>query len=199
MDKRISNYASSHTPVFGSQKAADNAGYLFRDSTRAAYIMTMLTTPSGDTPEEWAIAKVKGLSVGGGAIISTDLATSCLKDVSNRTRPSGSNDRSFPSSLASSTAVYASLASQNLDSLPFDDGSRTALRFGLYSLTAATGWARVEAKAHYPSDVLVGAALGHLFGRFFNNAFLGLNKPNDFALDVEASRNAVIVRFLWSF
>jgi hypothetical protein len=199
MDKRISNYASSHTPVFGSQKAADDAGYLFRDSMRTAYIITMLAAPSGDKPGDWACSKVKGLAVGVAAIESTDLATSGLKDVSNRTRPSGSNNRSFPSSLASSTSVYASLASRNLDSLQLDGGSRIALRFGLFSVTAATGWARVEAKAHFPSDVLAGAALGHFFGFFFNDAFLGLSNPNDFIFAVEPSRDGVVVRFLWAF
>ena len=199
MDKRISNYASSHTPVFGSQKAADDAGYLFRDAMRGAYIVTMLAAPSGDKPGDWACSKVKGLAVGVAAVESTDLATSGLKDVSNRTRPSGTNNSSFPSSLTSSTSVYASLASRNLDSLPLDDGGRIALRFGLLSVTAATGWARVEAKAHFPSDVLVGAALGQFVGFFFNDAFLGLSNPNDFTFAVEPSRDGVMVRFLWAF
>ena len=199
MDKRLSNYASGHTPVFGSQKAADNAGYVFRDTTRAAYVITMLATPSGDTPEDWALAKVKGLTVGLAAIESTGLATGFLQDVTNRTRPGGSNNTSFPSSLASNTSIYASLASRNLGSLPLDQGSYTAFRIGLFTLSTATTWARVEAKAHFPSDALVGTSLGYFLGIFFNDTFLGLTAPNDIALDVEPSPNGLMIRFMWSF
>lgn len=199
MDKRLSNYASGHTPVFGSQKAADDAGYVFRDTTRAAYVITMLATPSGDTPEDWAVAKAKGLTVGLAAIESTGLATGILQNVTDRTRPNGSNNTSFPSSLASSTSIYASLASRNLGSLPLDQGSYTAFRIGLFTLSTATAWARVEAKAHFPSDALVGTSLGYFLGIFFNDTFLGLTSTNDIALDVEPSQNGLMIRFMWSF
>ena len=35
-----------------------------------------------------------------------------------------------------------------------------------------TGWARVEAEKHYPSDVLAGYAIGHFIARFMYHAFL---------------------------
>jgi len=199
MDKRLSHYATSNTPVFGSQDAARSAGHLCKQASQLAYVVTMVATPSGDTPEDWAISKLKGFTVGGAAIASTSGATGFLKNTTKRTRPDGSDNKSFPSATTSRASVNATLASRNLDSLPFDDGSRTAFRVGLFTLTAATGWARVEAEGHYPSDVLVGAAIGHFFAVFFNNAFLGLNNPHDIALEVEPSREGVMVRFLCSF
>jgi len=45
---------------------------------------------------------------------------------------------------------------------------------GLTALTLGTGWARVEAGFHYPSDVLVGMAIGNFNGAFFDDAFMGL-------------------------
>jgi hypothetical protein len=36
-------------------------------------------------------------------------------------------------------------------------------------------WARVEADAHFPSDVLVGMSIGNFFGRMFDDAFLNDN------------------------
>jgi membrane-associated phospholipid phosphatase len=39
-------------------------------------------------------------------------------------------------------------------------------------LTAATGWARIEAGAHYPSDTSVGASIGNFFADVFTAAFL---------------------------
>jgi hypothetical protein len=199
MDKRLSHYATTHTPVFGSQDAAGYAGHFCKQASQLAYLVTMVATPSGDTPKDWSFSKLKGLTVGGAAIASTSGATGFLKNTTKRTRPNESDNKSFPSATTSRASVNATLASRNLDSLPLDDGSRTAFRVGLFTLTAATGWARVEAEGHYPSDVLVGAAIGHFFGVFFNNAFLGLNNPHDVALEVEPSRSGLMVRFNWSF
>jgi membrane-associated phospholipid phosphatase len=198
MDKRLSNYASSHTPVFGSQDAASNAAGVFRDTSKWAYIVTGIATPSGDTPESWAIAKLKGFAVGGAAMASTSAATGFLKETTKRTRPDGSDNKSFPSETTSMSSVTATLASRNLNYLPLDDGSRTAYRIALFSLTAATGWARVEAQGHYPSDVLFGAALGHFFGVFFTNAFLGNNNPHNVVLEIEPLPSGIMVEFQWS-
>jgi len=40
-----------------------------------------------------------------------------------------------------------------------------------------TGWARVEAQKHYPSDVLAGMALGNFMAAFIYDAFMGLEPP----------------------
>ncbi len=34
-----------------------------------------------------------------------------------------------------------------------------------------TGWARIESKKHFPTDVLIGIAIGNFFGEFVNNLF----------------------------
>jgi predicted small secreted protein len=166
MDKRLSNWASNHTPVFGSQSAADDASSLLRESTSVAYIITMLATPSGDTPESWAIAKLKGFTVGTMAISSTTLTTNSLKQNTHRLRPDASTKRSFPSLHTSDAAVNATLASKNLESLLFKDGVRTALRIGFFShcrhsLGACGGEATLSfGRAH---GCLPGAFLRHLF------------------------------------
>jgi hypothetical protein len=103
LDKRLSNWTFNHTPVFGSQSADDDASSLLRESTRAAYIITMLATPSGDTPESWAIAKFKGFTAGTIAIGSTTLATNFLKQNMHRYvlmhRLRGVSPRSTPQTL----------------------------------------------------------------------------------------------------
>ena len=184
-DHRISRWAADKTPVFGSRDAADQASGRLLDASRGIYLISLVSTPSGDNPLEWTFSKLKGLAVGTVAHSATTLSTNSLKDWAGRTRPDGSDRASFPSLTTSHAAVFAELASQNIKSIPIDSGARTGLRAGALSLSAATGWARVEAKKHYPSDVLVGAALGHLMGIFFNNAFLGLDTAGDYALRVE--------------
>jgi len=199
LDQRLSGWASKNTPLFGSNHAAHDASSFFSEPTRYAYIATMLATPSGDTPESWAIAKLKGFAVGTVAISASNTTTNYLKRTAKRVRPDASDDQSFPSLTTSNAAVNATLASHNLDSLDIDEGTRSAMKYVMFSLTAITAWSRVEAKEHYPSDVLVGAAMGYFFGTFFNNAFLGLSKNNDIAIVFGPKQDGFTVRLFWSF
>ncbi len=41
------------------------------------------------------------------------------------------------------------------------------MKTGLYALTLATAWARVEGHRHYPADGLAGMALGEYDGNIF--------------------------------
>ena len=86
--------------------------------------------------------------------------------------------RSFPSGHTSAVAVNSILTRRNIEYLnlsPFAEGS---LNIALSSMTLATGWARIEGAKHYPTDILIGAALGNFVGAFINDAFLGRYKKN---------------------
>jgi hypothetical protein len=45
-------------------------------------------------------------------------------------------------------------------------------QFVLTSLAAGAAWARVEAREHYPTDVLMGMALGNFTAVLIHDAFL---------------------------
>ncbi len=184
LDDPVSDWASEHHPLFGSQnRAADASNYLSAVLSFEA-LGTALATPSGDTPGDWALAKLKGGAVELGAMVATGALTEGLKRVSNRERPDGSNDLSFPSSHASNAFALATLANRNLESLGFLEVVRTPLQIGNTVLASGVAWARVEARKHYPSDVLFGAALGHFVTAFLHDAFLNLpeDSPVDFAV-----------------
>ena len=66
-------------------------------------------------------------------------------------------------------------------------------------LAVGTAYARVEAKEHFPSDVLVGAALGHFIGVFANEAFLGIDQPYQFSPNVDLSRDGVLIEISGRF
>jgi membrane-associated phospholipid phosphatase len=72
--------------------------------------------------------------------------------------------------------------------------ARLGCRVGFALLTAGTAWARVEAKKHFPSDVLAGIAIGHFIGAFMNDAFLGLD-PQDAQLSLVPARGGALVSF----
>jgi len=199
LDRKVAGWTSEHTPLFGSQENADRASDYLTYSAFAAYLSSGLVTPSGEDRAQWALAKAKGIAIGGAAIALTDGMTDLLKETTHRQRPDGTSERSFPSAHASAAAVNLTLASRNLDSLPLSGGTKAALRVGFFSMAMGTAWARLEAGKHFPSDVLVGAALGHFLGAFFNDAFLGLDLPSDPSIALDPSRRGVRINLFWPF
>ncbi|GEM_PF-6661101 len=98
------------------------------------------------------------------ALLTTGLATESIKRLAGRARPGvsgdetifrgpGGNDdgyKSFPSGHAAATFAMATVLADR-------DPKQKWLYYGL---AAAVGYARVRKSAHFPSDVLVGAAVG---------------------------------------
>lgn len=190
MDRNLSHWASKRTPIFGSQTNASIASDVLNGVSMGACVITALATPSGKQPGDWALNKAKGLSVDIAAVALTAGVTSGLKSAVNRPRPTGSG-QSFPSGHASNTSVCDTLSSRNVALLSLPYGARLGLKFGFTGLTVATAWARLEAKAHYPSDVLAGMAFGHFIGAFINDAFLGTDIPHNFFFSIEPSKKDI--------
>jgi membrane-associated phospholipid phosphatase len=97
------------------------------------------------TDEIWCQAEALGITAG---------LTEILKGTVHRHRPGDSSSgSSFPSGHASAAFAAATLIERN-----------AGLELGIpaYALAALTGFSRIEAGRHFPSDVLAGAALGTL-------------------------------------
>jgi hypothetical protein len=198
-DHKVTEWAARKTPVFGSQERADRMSNDLRDAAGAIWIASAVATPSGDSAYDWSIAKAKGLGVQEGAGIFMRGTVGILKDGTDRTRPNGIDTGSFPSAHATGAALYATLASRNLDALQWSPAATTASQLGLGALTAATAWARLEANQHYPSDVLGGIALGHFLGAFFTEAFVGLDNPRKAMMVVEPSREGAVAMLRFNY
>lgn len=199
MDEDLSDWAADNTPVFGSQGSADDASDYLRDAAIAAYGTTAILTPSGEKAETWLVNKAKGVGIGVGSILLTYGVTKGLKDAVNRTRPNGTGRDSFPSAHASAASASAALASRNLDYLSVTGWRKTALRAGFLALPYATGWARVEADQHYPSDVLAGIALGNFISAFFNDAFIGEESARWATFGIEPSKGGLTMKVSLTF
>jgi membrane-associated phospholipid phosphatase len=174
-DERVARWARTNTPVFGSQRTAEDWSDYLRNASALAHHITTAATPSGSDPGEWFVNKTKGALVHIAAVSSTVLVTNTLKEAIDRERPNGLGGRSFPSGHTSTSAVHTRLASRNLDSIEMSDGARTSLNVGLYALTIGTSWARIEAGWHYPADTLFSMAFANFLASWFNDAFLGLD------------------------
>jgi membrane-associated phospholipid phosphatase len=177
-DRKVSDWAREHTPVFGSQESAEDWSDTLKSASTIAFHASVLATPSGADPAQWLENKARGYLVEGSAIWLTSLATQELKATTDRERPNGLADESFPSGHTSASAVHTRLASRNLRALSLQRGVRRALDAGLVSLTFGTSWARIEAGWHYPSDTLFSMALGNFLAAFIHDAFMGLESDN---------------------
>jgi hypothetical protein len=193
-DHRISSWARRETPVFGSQQNANEWSDRLRSASAYAYFATVAVTPGGEEPGPWLLDKARGLAVGGAAIVVTDEESALLKQASARERPNGQDDQSMPSSHASRSAVLTELGRRNMQWVDVSETQRMVIDAGLTGLTLATGWARVEAGFHYPSDVLVGMAIGDFNGAFFDGAFMGLPQTTQVALAVEPVHAGALLR-----
>ncbi|MBU1698539.1 MAG: phosphatase PAP2 family protein [Candidatus Eisenbacteria bacterium] len=174
-DTRISEWGADATPIFGSRHAASRASDNLRLATVGLYVSTLLATPSGTKVDQWLMRKLRVGAVGVGAQILTSGAVGLLKEGTGRTRPDDTDDLSFPSGHAASSSLHATLASRNIESLSLSNRWQAGLQIGCISTAAACGWARVEGRHHYPSDVLTGFALGHFIGVLMTDVLLGFS------------------------
>lgn len=198
-DERVSDWASKNNPLFGSQENADKWSDYLACGSGAAYLITTMATPSGDNPSDWLEAKAKGLALGAAVSGITAGSTKLIKDISDRPRPGGLDYKSFPSGHVSAATVFTTLARRNLKSLSLSPRSRIFADMGIAATAVGTGWARVEANKHNPSDVLMGYALGHFLSAFINDAFLGLDHEKAPLLSIEQSDKGISISLNWSF
>jgi hypothetical protein len=198
-DQKVSDWAMDHTPIFGSQDRAGTASDYLRDALILEALAMPLATPSGDTLGEWAPAKLQGYAVEFSAIGAVGGVTEALKAATHRPRPDGSDDMSFPSGHTSAAFSCATLANRNLDSIDALEGVRPALEIANTVLAAGTGWARVEAGKHYPSDVLFGAALGHFLTAFIHDAFMNLPEKSNVDFDFFSTEGGGGIELVFHF
>ena len=194
-DEDVADWASDAAPVFGSAQDADEWSDDLRNAAAVGYAASVLAAPSGEFDSDWLAAKAQGAAVGAVAFATTAGVTSGLKSLASRERPNGLDDDSMPSGHASTAAVFDTMTVRNLQSIDTSPALRTTLEIGAGAITAGTAWARVEAGAHYPSDVLVGVALGNFMGAFFTEAFLGLEPGEKFSFSAEPTRGGALLRW----
>lgn len=159
-DKALSRWAAEHRPVYGSQRSAQDAGDRLRTALAGSAVVTSLVAPGQQ--DAWLPGRPGSLVTLALAATATSQITGDLKDATDRERPNGVDRRSFPSSHSAAASTYATVAAQRTRELSLSPGQSQAFQAGFHTLAAATAWARVEARAHYPVDVLTGYALGNL-------------------------------------
>jgi hypothetical protein len=193
-DEQTLDWATRRNPLFGNIEDAKDASDRLDDLSKLNFVVTGLLVPTrpgiaglGD--------RAAGLALGAAAVAITESTTNGLKDVTERQRPDRDKRDSFPSLHASRSAVTAPLAARNLEHYDLVDWQRRTLQGVSYGVAGLTGWARVEGQRHYPSDVLVGYALGHFIGAFINDAFIAPEQQQTLGVTALAGPGEVEVGF----
>jgi membrane-associated phospholipid phosphatase len=199
LDDKLGDAAQRSTPIFGSRSTALSYSDAMRAALIAETIVTGLTAPSGSVDGDWSWAKLKGLSVEGAALGITAGATQLLQEGVGRTRPDGSNDRSFPSGHASTSFAAAALASNNLAAHRFAPWVQRTLEVANTAAASSVAWARVEGNKHFPTDAFFGAALGNFLGMFIHDAFLGVPEKDASYWSIVPTPGGAMLEIGWQY
>jgi hypothetical protein len=70
--------------------------------------------------------------------------------------------------------------------------TKKVLRYSTNTVAVATAWARVEAEKHYPTDVLVGAALGHFLTAVIHDSAMGLDTPVQVGINLDGKNGGML-------
>ena len=105
------------------------------------------------------------------ALAHTQIVIQGIKLATQRERPPDITERrgfwkggnSFPSGHAASSWAWATVVARQYS-------DRKIVPIAVYSLAAVVSAARLSARRHYASDILVGGAVGHLIGRYIHKS-----------------------------
>ena len=189
-DQQISDWAVENTPVFGSIEAADEWSDRLAVAGDVGMIATALSIHAESRP--WHL-RGKTLLVEETGVLAALSVTSVLKSATDRERPDESDQRSFPSGHATRAFAYAAASRRNLSATRLSRGWQLGIGAGLETLAAGTAWARVEGQDHFPTDVLVGAAVGNYVALLFHDAFLGAPERALVSVDANPKRPSLLV------
>ena len=198
-DAQIARWASQTNPIFGSQENADRFSDYSLYFSRMAYYSSMVLTPGGKSFDQWFSSKLKGAAIGLASTQVNERSVSYIKHEGERLRPDKTDYLSFPSGHTSKVAVHNMLTLRNLENSNFCSCARTGLHIGLSTVTLTTAWSRIEANRHYPTDVLIGAAIGNFLGSFINDAFIGIDHNHDIDFNFSTLEDNLTMNLLIKF
>lgn len=185
MDDKISKWGYRENPIFNNKDNADDWSDDLQSFTWDTSQMTLLLVDESwsERAGDWAVM------IASREVTST--ITRKLKNTTERNRPLDQNDESFPSGHTSRTAMAATFGKANLRRAGYGKWAP------VYDVTAIlTGWSRVEAGKHHPSDVLVGWSIGNFVG---NTAVLAFFQDPTITVDAEVSAERLYFGMYKSF
>lgn len=184
-DEKISHWAVEKKYVYGNQENTSLWSHKFNTVLLYEMYLSMLLTPSMDEDKSlWNYA----LSKGKGALVVTiaSRATHYTRDeiamFFKRERPNKLDNLSFPSGHSTEAGARNTLVRKNIEAMDIGRTFRTGINAINTTMAAGTLWARLEGQRHYPSDILVGYALGSFVSGFLYDSLMNLDENETFSV-----------------
>ncbi len=189
-DKKISDWGSKETPIYGSIATADEESNEHEEMMqKASYATLMLTTSWDGSYGGYAFNKLKGGTAMWLANKGSLSASNNSKDFFKRERPNEKNNKSMPSGHSMRASTYHLLVRRNVAASNLNPYVGKALVITSGAYTAATMWSRVEGKMHYPSDTLVGYSMGQFVGGVIFDSIMNMDMNETLAIYPTTSGN----------
>ena len=194
-DEAVSDWAQEHTPIFQTTSRAQEKSDSLRTLAHRSMDLAILSNfyVYGNTPQSW-----KQVGLGYGAAISSTETAGGLKALVDRDRPHPApGSPSWPSQHATRAFAYSASARESFGAAGLNNPLTDSVI--LMGDIAAIGcaWARIEAGAHYPSDVLAGAALGNFAAIFLQRVFTPADSV--FSLSLNTQKKEYSMSLAWDF
>lgn len=182
-DQKISHWASTENPVYGSQQNADNYSNGFNKVLRFETYTSVFLTPSWEEDGQWTdyvFKKAKGYLVVRFSYSSARDFNNKIRSFTFRERPNEAGNDSFPSGHATTIGAGRNLTTKNISTIKMNEDLKKTINIINTTMAAGGIWARVEGNRHYPTDVLVGYSLGHFVSGFIYDSLMNLDKEETF-------------------
>ena len=194
-DRDISEWAVQEEPIFGSYNGKQDPGDILSLSAHIGMLATSLAVQDNDTL--WLCSLTRRLIWEHLGVIAAARLVDPVRRYTDRDRPHGGK-RSFPCWHATKTAAYVGMANRNIQATNFSPFYKYSTQFILTSIALGSGWARIEANEHYPTDALFGMALGNFVAILIHDAFLIDNNNNDLTLIIDG-HGRISIGFVMAF
>ncbi len=163
-DRQISAWALRNPTLFSS---SSRAGDMSDDFLTASQVIMLASGLFAKDDGNFLTDRLKreGWEIGGAA--TTLLLTLAGKAAFRRIRPDESSRSSLPSGHSSMAFASSAASMRNFSDFEMGRGLHIGADIAVETVAAASAWSRVEAGVHYPTDVLLGAALGNAVSVLF--------------------------------
>lgn len=198
-DLKFSNWLTSKTPLFGSENNARSSSENLKNVLYAQAFLFTLFSDNEKSSSSWYFDKGKKILVTGLGLTATLLLTRNMKKQSGRQRPNGIGDDSFPSEHSSTSFALSAVSIRSLDQTNLSRPWKTGLKLSSSILASSVAWARMESGRHYPTDVLVGAALGNLMTTFVYESFIDTRRAPNFSMHLAPTNDGFVSGFTLNF
>ncbi|WP_439861255.1 phosphatase PAP2 family protein [Pseudomonas sp. MBLB4136] len=194
-DRQWQHSAAKHQYLFG-EDAEERSNDLMAASSLLYGVSALLAKPADVGAAQVWEWRASNLAVMLADKALVDGLVGEWKSASGRDRPDGIADDAFPSRHSATVATQTSLTRRNLEHIDLDPDLRQLASLGLYGVDGLTALARIEADKHYPTDTLVGMALGSFLANFSYRLLLESPPSQDlsFALQPSAAGLALSTR-----